>query len=118
MADKTTTNFQKVGNEAANVRVGVRDAGSPNLKYRPKGGAKGGGIQREKGAPGRANVQTNDNSVPQSPERLGAKWAPQMVMSSPQAPESQSTGRNVRLFRSAVGSRDFYAKRQYGQVQQ
>jgi hypothetical protein len=73
-------------------------------------------IPREKGAPGRTNVLTDDNVVPKSPERLGAQWAPQMLMSSPQAPEAAQNTRNTRLLRPAAGSRDFWYKRQYGQT--
>lgn len=109
----TTTSPAKMGEEMAHPTP--NEPQSPNLKYQARGGATG-GIPREKGAPGRANVQTDDNRVPQTPERLGAKWAPQMVMSAPQAPEASLTQRNVRVLPSAIGSRDFWLKRQYGQT--
>jgi hypothetical protein len=110
----TTTSPAKMGEEMAKVQS--TSAQSPNVKYVPKRGGKGGSVPREKGAPGRANVQTNDNRVPQSPERLGAKWAPQMMMHSPNpAVGSQETQRNVRVVPSAVGNRDFFLRRQYGQ---
>lgn len=108
----TVTSPAKMGEEMAKPRSTA--AQSPNVKYVPKGGAKGG--QEPATANRRANVQTDDNRVYQTPERLGAKWAPQMLMSSPQAPESAQTQRNVTLVRSAVGNRDFYSKRQFGQT--
>lgn len=110
----TVTSPAKMGEEMA--RPVPNAPQSPNVKYQAKGGAKGGSIPREKGAPGRANVQTDDNRVYQSPERLGAKWAPQMVMSAPQAPEAAQNQRNTRVLPSAVGNRDFWYKRQYGQT--
>lgn len=117
--DKTTTTFPKMGEENAYAVAGIRAAGAPQLQYAPRGPqGVGGTIPTEKGAPGRANVPVMDNVVPQTAERLGAKWAPQMLMSSVQAAEAAQTGRNVRLFRSAVGEREFYDKRQYGQVMQ
>lgn len=100
----TVTSPAKMGEEMAHPRANA--AQSPNVKYQPRGGAKGGT------EPATANHRSGHQ------ERLGAKWAPQMVMSAPQAPEASLTGRNVRIVRSAVGNRDFYLKRQYGQVQQ
>jgi hypothetical protein len=110
----TVTSPAKMGEEMAHPVTGTPQ--SPNLKSVAKGGAKGGSIPREKGAPGRTNVLTDDNVVPKSPERLGAQWAPQMLMSSPQAPEAAQNTRNTRLLRPAAGSRDFWYKRQYGQT--
>lgn len=107
----TVTSPAKMGEEMAHPRANA--AQSPNVKYQKKKGPRGGGEPATAG--GRKGVLTDDNRVPQSPERLGAKWAPQMVMSAPQAPEAAQTQRNVRVLPSAVGSRDFWLKRQYGQ---
>ena len=105
MADKTYTTFPKMGTEAANARAAADY--SPNLKFRPRGGASGGALEAAT-AGHRAGRQ----------ERLGATFAPQVLMSSPQAPEAGQNTRNTRLVPSAVGNRDFYLKRQYGQVMQ
>jgi hypothetical protein len=101
----------KMGEEMAHPRANA--AQSPNVKYQPRGGAKGGSEPATAG--GRASALTQDTGR----ERLGAKWAPQMQMGSPEVlPSAQQTQRNVRLVRSAVGNLDFWSKRQFGQVQQ
>lgn len=111
----TVTSPAKMGEEMAYPVP--NEPQSPRLQYQPRGGASGGSIPREKGAPGRSNVQTDDNRVYQTPERLGAKWAPQMLMDSPNlAVGANQTQRNVRVLQSAVGNRDFWFKRQYGQT--
>lgn len=48
-------------------------------------------------------------------ERNGFKGAPQVNHSYPQAPEASQTQRNVRIFAPAIGNRDFYSRRQFGQ---
>lgn len=94
--------FPTMGTEPANASV----AGVHEGTLVPKSGnAKGGS-----GDPATAVVRPHSN------ERLGFKGAPQMTMSYPQAPEATQTFRNVRLYRSAVGNRDFYDRRQYGQT--
>ena len=104
----TITSPAKMGEEMAHPRANA--AQSPNVKYQPRGGAKGGSEPATAG--GRSG-----RLLPQSEkERLGAKWAPQMLMSSPQAPEASQTQRNVRVVQSAIGNRDFWIKRQYGQT--
>lgn len=100
----TVTSPAKMGEEMAHPRSNA--AQSPNVKYQKKGGPTGGA------EPATANHRSGHQ------ERLGAKWAPQVLMSSPQAPEASLTQRNVRTVPSAIGNRDFYLKRQYGQVQQ
>lgn len=100
----TVTSPAKMGEEMAHPTANASQ--SPNVKYQQRGHGKGGSD------PATATVR------PGHQERLGAKWAPQMVMSAPQAPEASQTGRNVRVVQSAIGNRDFYLKRQYGQVQQ
>lgn len=101
----TITSPAKMGEEMAYPRAVAAE--SPNVKYRPRGGGKSD-----------APVGTIHGVRPGHQERLGAKWAPQMVMSSPQAPESGLVGKNVRTLPSAVGNRDFFFKRQYGQRMQ
>lgn len=48
-------------------------------------------------------------------ERLGASYAPRVNYVYPNQPEASQTLRNVRIVPSAVGNRDFWNKRQYGQ---
>lgn len=48
-------------------------------------------------------------------ERLGAKCAPQATLYAANAAEASATTRNVTIVPSAVGNRDFYLRRQYGQ---
>lgn len=103
----TVTSPAKMGEEMAHPAANASQ--SPNVKYQARGGAKGGPEAATAG--GRSG-----RLLPQSEkERLGAKWAPQMLMSAPQAPEAGLTGRNVRVLPSAIGNRDFYLKRMYGQ---
>lgn len=102
----TVTSPAKMGEEMAYPNSVA--AQSPNVKYAPRGQSKGGSIQPGKGAPGRNNIQ----------ERLGAKYAPQMTLYVPNAAASSQVGRNVRTVQSAIGNRDFFFKRQYGQRMQ
>jgi hypothetical protein len=97
----TVTSPAKMGEEMAHVQANTDAA--PSLKRVKRGGAAGGA------EPAYAGNRTGHQ------ERLGAKFAPQMVMSSPNSPESANVGRNVRVLQSAVGNRDFYLRRQYGQ---
>lgn len=101
-ADKSTTHFETMGTSMAKPVAAVP---SPNTVRVPKGHAKDGS-----GDPATANVR------PHVHERNGFKGAPQIGHSYPQAPESAGTLRNVRYFRSSVGNRDFYARRQHGQT--
>lgn len=102
----TVTSPAKMGEEMAHAQSTASQ--SPNVKNQPKHGGVG-------GAP---EAATKSNRTGHQ-ERLGAKWAPQMVMGSPEVlSAAQQTGANVRTLPSAVGNRDFYLKRQYGQVQQ
>lgn len=100
----TVTSPAKMGEEMAHAQA--VSAQSPNVKYQPRGNSKGGPEQAT------ANHRTGIQ------ERLGAKYAPQMPLYAANAPEASLTQRNVRVVPSAVGNRDFYLKRQYGQVQQ
>lgn len=101
------SNFPKMGTEAASVN-NVSGAPSANTTLiSKKGNAKG-------GAPD-ASTKANRKGVL---ERNGFKGAPQATISYPNAPEANATLRNVRLVPSAIGNRDFYLKRQYGQAAQ
>lgn len=104
MADKTTTNFPKMGTSQSKA-VNVSGAPSKNTKPVRKKGAQGGSPEPAT-ASHRQGVQ----------ERLGFKGAPQAAMSYPNAPEASLTQRNVRIVPSAVGNRDFYLRRMYGQT--
>lgn len=101
----TTTSPAKMGEEMAKAQS--TSAQSPNVKYVQRGGSKGGSPE-----PATAGVRSGHQ------ERLGAKFAPQMPLYAQNAPEASMTQRNVRVIPSAVGNRDFWLKRQYGQVQQ
>jgi hypothetical protein len=107
----TTTSPAKMGEEMAHAQS--VSAQSPNLKYAPrKGGKSDAPVGTASG--GRTPTISPDSRVPWT-ERLGAKFAPQVAMSGPVSPEAAQTQRNVRLVNSAVGNRDFYLRRQYGQ---
>lgn len=97
----TTTSPAKMGEEMAHPQA--NSAQSPNLKYRPRNNSKSD-----------APVGTKANRVGHQ-ERLGAKYAPQMPLYAQNAAEASATQRNVRVVPSAVGNRDFYLRRQYGQ---
>ncbi len=102
----TVTSPAKMGEEMAHAQSTASQ--SPNLKSQAKHGGVGGA----------AEAATKSNRTGHQ-ERLGAKWAPQMVMGNPDVnPSAAATGRNVRVVPSAVGNRDFWNKRQFGQVQQ
>lgn len=97
----TTTSPAKMGEEMAVARSVAAE--SPNVKYAPRKNAKSD-----------APVGTTSHRTGHQ-ERLGAKYAPQMPLYEPNAAAASETQRNVRLVPSAVGNRDFYLRRQYGQ---
>lgn len=104
----TRTTFEKVGNNIA-ATVGNGQSARPQRgKLVQKGNSKGGGMLEAATATHRANVQ----------ERQGPKFKPQVALYAPNAASASETQRNTRIVPSAVGNRDFYLKRQYGQVQQ
>jgi hypothetical protein len=107
MADKTTTTFPKMG--TANAKA-VNQSAAPSKNTKPvrKRSTVAAGPAEPATAAHRQGIQ----------ERLGAQGAPQVTMSYPQAPEASQTQRNVRILPSAIGNRDFYLKRQYGQTLQ
>lgn len=101
----TVTSPAKMGEEMAHAQSTAAE--SPNVKYAARH------------APTMATEPATKSNRRGHQERLGAKYAPQMNMHSPDAAVgSQETGRNVRIVPSAVGNRDFWNKRQFGQVQQ
>lgn len=106
MADKTTTNFPKMG--TANSKP-VNRSGEPSSNTTPV---------RKKNSVSASPAPATASHRQGVQERLGFKGAPQVTYCYPTAPEASQTFRNVRLMPSAVGNRDFYAKRQYGQVLQ
>lgn len=105
MSDNTRTDFPTMGVEASQASAAADY--SPNLKFRPRGGSSG----------GTAEAATAGHRTGHQ-ERLGAKYAPQMSMVTANAPEASLEQRNVRLLPSSIGNRDFWAKRELGQVQQ
>jgi hypothetical protein len=100
----TITSPNKVGEEMAHPNSVSNE--SPNVKYRPRNGGKSDAPVGGKG------VRT------QHQERLGAQYAPQMPLYEQNAAEASLVQRNVRVVPSAVGNRDFWNKRQYGQAMQ
>lgn len=74
----------------------------------PKTGNSKGGFAEAATAKHRANIQ----------ERLGAKLRPTAVLYAVNAAAANDTYRNVRYVPSAIGNRDFWNKRAYGQNQQ
>ncbi|MDP9870413.1 MULTISPECIES: hypothetical protein [Streptosporangium] len=104
MADKTTTNFPKMGTEAATTWSNVSSRASQGLR-----------------TPRQAYSMVNDSlagSRRNILERLGHKGAVQVRYSYPNSPESAATGRNVYLLPPSTGNRQFWDKRQYGQTAQ
>lgn len=106
MADKTTTNFPKMGPYPSQAEFySLRGTPSPNTTQVKKGHSKGGMLEAATARP-RRGIQ----------ERLGAKLAPQATLYTPNAAEAAATQRNVVTVPSRVGSRDFYDRRMYGQT--
>ena len=99
----TRTKFEKVGDSVAKVATAT-SRGVQRGKLVKKGGASGGMLEGATAAH-KANIQ----------ERLGPGFAPKVTLYAANAPEAQQTMRNVRIVQSAVGNRDFYLRRQYGQ---
>jgi hypothetical protein len=100
--DKTTTTFPTMGTEAAKL---AHVAQPQKGKSIPKTGNSKGGMIEGATATHKANIA----------ERLGAKLAPQVPLYAPNAPEAAETQRNTVIVPSALGNRDFYLRRQYGQ---
>lgn len=107
MADKTTTSFGKVGDSFAKSAVNQSGAPSRNTKPVKRKGASGGALE--------AATATHKKNIP---ERLGAKQHPTATLYKQNAAEASATQRNVRTVPSAIGNRDFYNKRQFGQIAQ
>ena len=107
MADKTTTSFEKVGENYAKNASNLSGAPSKNTIPVKKKGSAGGALE--------AATAAHKKNIP---ERLGAKLHPTAVLYKQNAAEANDTQKNVRTVPSAIGNRDFYNKRQYGQVAQ
>jgi hypothetical protein len=100
--DKTITSFPTMGTEAAKLgRVAQPERG----KSVPKTGNSKGGMLEGATATHKANIA----------EVQGAKLAPQIAHVYPNAPEAAATQKNTVIVPSALGNRDFYLRRQYGQ---
>ena len=101
MADKTTTEFQKMGTDSAYAE-NLSGAPSANTHPVPRKNTQAGAV------PG-----TKSNRIG-TLERNGFQGAPQVSYEYPNSPEAGNTFRNVRLMPSAKGNRDFYARRAEG----
>lgn len=99
----TKTTFTKVGDSVAKVATAT-SRGVQRGKLVKKGNSKGGMLEGATQAH-KANIL----------ERNGASFAPKAVLYAANAPEAAQTLRNTRIVPSAVGNRDFYLRRQYGQ---
>ena len=105
--DACTTTFEKMGDSIIDQVVGnVMARQSPNTVSVARKGPTGGQ------EPATANHKSNVL------ERGGASLHPTATLYKQNAAEASATMRNTRLVPSALGNRDFYAKRQYGQAQQ
>lgn len=104
MADKTTTTFPKMG--TSNSRAN-NVSGAPSKNTKP--------VRKKSTVSAKPEVATAAHRQGQL-ESLGFKGAPQTTMSYPTAPEASQTLRNTRIVPSAMGNRDFYLRRQYGQT--
>lgn len=102
--DATVTTFPKMGDDIVNSVVGsVMARQSPNTISVAKKGPTGGS------EPATANHKSNIS------ERGGASLHPTATLYKQNAAEAGATMRNTRMVPSAIGNRDFYARRQYGQ---
>src|SRR5205823_2072591 len=101
MADKTKTEFQKMGTDAAYAE-NISGAPSANTHPVARKNTQAGPVPGSK-----ANRQA-------TMERNGFQGAPQVTYEYPNAPEAANVSRNVRLVPSAKGNRDFYARRAEG----
>jgi hypothetical protein len=99
----TKTTFAKVGDSVAKVATAT-SRGVQRGKLVKKGNSKGGMLEGAT-ASHKANIQ----------ERMGATFTPKATLYAANAPEAAQTQRNTRIVPSALGNRDFYLRRQYGQ---
>lgn len=105
--DATQTTFEKMGDDIVNSVVGsVMARQSPNTISVPRKGPTG------------SQEPATANHRSQVLERHGASLHPTATLYKQNAAEASATMRNTRMVPSAIGNRDFYAKRQYGQAQQ
>jgi hypothetical protein len=103
-AAPTKTTFAKVGNKIANNVGGSPSARPEKGTLRPRGQSKGGMLEAAT-ATHRAGIQ----------ERMGAQLHPTATLYAPNAAEAGMVQRNTVFVPSAIGNRDFYLRRQYGQ---
>lgn len=102
----STGSFPTMGTSVATSVVNVSGTPSNKTKRVPKKGNSKGGMLEAVTASHRQGVL----------ERLGAQLRPTAALYAPNAAEAGLTQRNTRVVPSAIGNRDFWAKRQYGQV--
>lgn len=106
MADKTTTKFPTMGESIPKGGVvNVSGAPSRNTKARKKGNASGGMI-----------AAATANHRPAIQQRMGAQLHPSATLYAPNAAEAGLVQRNTRIIPSAIGNRDFWAKRSYAAI--
>lgn len=100
MADKTTTNFPKMGTEAATSWENISARASTSLRT-PRQGYS---MVEAATAGARRQIQ----------ERLGHKGAITAQMVHQNSPEASATQRNTYTVPSKAGNRDFWDKRNRG----
>lgn len=102
--DKTTTNFTKMGTSAATTVDNLSAAPSKNTKPVPR-------KTTVSGAPQPATASIRKHVL----ERNGASYTPTATLYAQNAAEASATQRNTVVVPSALGNRDFYLRRRYGQ---
>lgn len=102
--DKSTTKFTKMGTSAASTVDNLSAAPSKNTKRVPK-------KTTVSAAPQPATVSIRQHVY----ERNGASYAPKATLYAQNAAEASATQRNTVVVPSALGNRDFYLRRRYGQ---
>lgn len=104
MADKTITTFPKIGTAVAKGIAKSQSARPQRGILRPRGVSEGGML-----------AAATANHRPNIQERLGAKLAPQVTLYAPNAASAGDLQRNTVIVPSAMGNRDFFLRRRYGQ---
>lgn len=107
MADKITTEFPKMGDSGIPDSVvnmsGDRSAYTKLVGRKTEGrGASPTGVKKNRG---RSMIH----------EANGPKGIPVATLYKPNAAQASDTQRNTKIMKPAMGDRDFWAKRQYGQ---
>lgn len=101
--DKATTKRPTMGTLAATTVENLSAAPSKNTKLVGKKGPKGGA------EPKTASIRQHVY------ERNGASYTPTATLYEANAAEAGATLRNTVVVPSALGNRDFYLRRRYGQ---